>query len=354
MAKRKLDMDDLILTGYLHNTTNILTSSSGTTRYFLSTIQTSTNDCKRVVSFCPEKHEEYQRAASMDCAVKLINPKLKPSSQGGIEVHILRQTTLEISSEKPTFKKLEMPPLETDSPELLLATMNKENVRGTINVKLLGFLGEIRQTPTKFGVKARREAVVADRSSTMKITFWGNTTQLVETGKSYRMKNISTRMYNGKITINTLQSTEIEVIPDITNAKENVDFLQDITETIVVDQIKITQNFKCSNTVCNKNITIINNEPTVKCDSCNMKQRVKNLNKVTTTVLNATTETNSKMKYILFQETMESFLALNEKEILINDPDRLEDYILEIEHFLICHADGSDIITKLQNKDTTP
>mgnify|MGYP003691379455 CR=1 FL=1 len=92
------------LVGYLHNISNVETAQNGHTKYFTGTFQTGKNDLKKLVSFTPEKHGNYVRAANMDTPVKIINSTLSPG-KSGVEILVRRGTVMDLFNEVLNFKK---------------------------------------------------------------------------------------------------------------------------------------------------------------------------------------------------------------------------------------------------------
>lgn len=96
---------NLPITGYLMNVSPVLTSSSGTTKYFTAVLQTGKSESRRLVSFSPEKHPQFVRTAQQDSPIKLTNAKLQVGRTGELEITANRSTQIEVTPEKLTFKK---------------------------------------------------------------------------------------------------------------------------------------------------------------------------------------------------------------------------------------------------------
>ncbi|KAK3085835.1 hypothetical protein FSP39_009394 [Pinctada imbricata] len=182
----------------------------------------------------------------------------------------------------------------------------------------------------------------------MRITFWGDTSELVQTGKSYLISHVSTRMFNGELTLNTTMSTKISQIEDVEDPKEDLTFIEEKEEIISISQIKITQNYKCCNTSCNKTIPEIDFQNSfIRCQACQMKQSIKKMKRATTAFLNVTLENSTTTKFVIFEEALHKFLDLEKNAQLLENPDQLEDHLLEIEQFKVSHQSHSDVLSKI-------
>ena len=215
---------------------------------------------------------------------------------------------------------------------------------------LLGFLTPKTKVSTRFGPKDARDAIVADKTASKRITFWGKLIDTVDIGKSYRMTNILSRAFNlnGEIQLNTNSTTKVTPITSIPDVNEDMmaDY-QETTTEVEVEQTRVTQTFKCS--ACVRPITIINStDPTCRCTNCQMKQKVSMLKKTTTAFINVNiSSTNEKRKFVIFEEKLLAFLQLNGVPSLIHDTDRLEDYLLMQDKLLLRHIANSDIVNEV-------
>jgi len=85
-------------------------------------------------------------------------------------------------------------------------------------VKLLKFLEDKKLTHTRYGVKTTRNAVIADNTNAIKITFWQNCVDEVEQEKFYKITNCVTSSFNNEIWVNTTGNckiTEIEQFGEV-------------------------------------------------------------------------------------------------------------------------------------------
>jgi ssDNA-binding replication factor A large subunit len=62
------------------------------------------------------------------------------------------------------------------------------------------------------GVKTTRNAVIADNTKAIKITFWQNCVDAVEQEKFYKITNCITTSFNNEIWINTTSNSKITEI----------------------------------------------------------------------------------------------------------------------------------------------
>ena len=103
-AKRKLSFEDSDVKGYLYNISKIELSANGKTKYFTGTFQSAKSEINRLVSFSPEKHEEFVRASTINKPVKLKNATLSPG-RDGLEIKVNRTTLLEVCTTPLSFTK---------------------------------------------------------------------------------------------------------------------------------------------------------------------------------------------------------------------------------------------------------
>lgn len=186
----------------------------------------------------------------------------------------------------------------------------------------------------------------------MKITFWGTSIDAVESGKSYRITNALSRSFNGEIMLTTNSSSNITPIPAIPDVNDDLmAHFQDETTAVVVEQTRVMQTLKCSS--CMKAISVENStDLTTRCSNCSMKQKVSNLKKATTAFMNVNVcATNQKKKFVVFEEILLKFIEQKNVPNLINDTDRLEDFLLMQDTLSLKHAANSEIVKAMSTQE---
>ncbi|CAG2241402.1 unnamed protein product [Mytilus edulis] len=324
MAKRKLDMDSI--TGYLHNVSTVTLSANGKTKYFTGTFQMTKTDTKRLVCFAHEKNEKFVSAATMNSPVKLTGATLSPGRSGQVDVICNKSTTLQVAMNELTFKKQKIQTNDESEPKDLINL--SENMTATIYIK---FIEEEMTIPTKYGMKQRRLAICADNTACKTMSLRGHSIAEVEEGRYYKIKNVISNNFNDGMWINTCATTKTTEIDDYGQVMMDHSLLVNEQKRINIGQITVTKSSKCSNQKCMKSIEVTSADPTIKCETCKMKQRVQNLQKSTKQVLNTT----DNISYTIFEPQLKSFLEAESQQDLIEDCDSLEDYILNVNTFTV-------------------
>ena len=217
-------------------------------------------------------------------------------------------------------------------------------MQATLYVKLIKFLEDKKLTNTRYGVKTTRNAVIADNTKAIKITFWQNCVDAVEQEKFYKITNCITTSFNNEIWINTTSNSKITEIEPFGEVKDSTNLLQASSSKIELALVSVTQHKKCSNVKCNKSITLDSSvpDPTFKCKHCLMKQKTANIKTATVVVMN--TESQS---YTMYDSALKNFLEGESRLDLLQDADRLEDFLLEIENVEVTHNQNDHIIISL-------
>jgi hypothetical protein len=124
-------------------------------------------------------------------------------------------------------------------------------------------------TNTRYGVKTTRNAVIADNTKAIKITFWQNCVDASEQEKIFRITNCITTSFNNEIWINTTSNSKITEIELFGEVKDSTNLLQASSSKIELALVSVTQHKKCSNVKCNKSITLDSSVPDQKLSSGN-------------------------------------------------------------------------------------
>ena len=150
-------------------------------------------------------------------------------------------------------------------------------------MKLLKFLEDKKLTHTIYGVKATRNAVIADNTEAIKITFWQNCVDVVEQEKFYKIINCVTSSFNNEIWVNTTGNSKITEIEQFGEVKDGTNLFQSSSSKIKFSLVSVSQHMKCSNIRCNKSVKLDSSvpDPTIKCQHCMMKQKTSGIKTAT-------------------------------------------------------------------------
>ena len=106
--KRKVDEISSI-SGYIQQTYNVKKAKKSETRFFDGTIQISSEEFVRYVSFSPEKVDEFNSAQNLKFPVKLSNIRVTPKD-GKTELTFSHNSTIEICRNIGFTRKTEVKP----------------------------------------------------------------------------------------------------------------------------------------------------------------------------------------------------------------------------------------------------
>ncbi|KAK3095474.1 hypothetical protein FSP39_015132 [Pinctada imbricata] len=286
-------------------------------------------------------------AANLNSPVQLKNAKFSPSRNGELEVIVDRSTSLEMVKQKLDFKKKKLDPPQ-QSILKSLSDLTEENMLVTLNVKLLNFTNEETEVYTRYGAKSVRNAIIADKSGTKTISFWGNIIPSVKQGSFYNLTNVVSKKFDENITLSTTTNTKALQIPIFDEVKEEDVPIQH-AENIVITSINVITSYRCSNKSCSATFPIQELKGTfMKCSTCKMKQKVENIIKSTSAKAVCKTETDSNKQILISQQALENCLGEENNE-LMKDEDALEDHILTVENFRITTGNNREICIKLES-----
>ena len=211
-------------------------------------------------------------------------------------------------------------------------------------VKLIKFLEDKKKTNNRYRVKTTRNAVIADNTKAIKIIFWQNCVDAVEQEKFYKITNCITTSFNNEIWINTTPNSKITEIEPFGEVKDSTNLFQASSSKIELALVSVSQHMKCSNVKCNKSIKLDSSVPDqiFKCQHCLKKQKTSNIKTATVVVMN--TESRS---FTMYETALKTFLEGESRLDLLQDADRLEDFLLEIENFEVTHNQNDHVIISM-------
>ncbi|CAC5410200.1 unnamed protein product [Mytilus coruscus] len=113
-------------------------------------------------------------------------------------------------------------------------------------------------------------------------------------------------------------------------------------------QVQCTGRKKCPS--CDKNVEVQDRAEKIKCPSCNLKSNVKSLKEsifIRINIHDYQKKKNAIHRLICFREPLEVFLATQEKSNLIENFEELEDFLLDLKHYvkITCSKDSDIVIT---------
>ncbi|VDH97070.1 Hypothetical predicted protein [Mytilus galloprovincialis] len=355
MAKRSSDAtsSEEQENGYLHGISPLKISRNNN-KYFNGKLQTK-HRTFNFVCYAPEKHAEYQVAEKVDSPVKITNIKYSPSliDSTDLDIQINRRSRFNVMKKLDFKKKKEVEKANGDAvrsfTKISDIDITTSHVMYNIKGRVLGYIEEQKEVEVYGLKKLKREAIVADDTGRIIVTFWENQITQITENKSYILFYLSSRN-NTSLKLTTTQKTEINEIEDLT----------DISETLIVPntsnisgkilQVQCTGRKKCPS--CDKNVEVQDGAEKIKCPSCNLKSHVKSLKESIFTRINIHDHQNAIHRLICFREPLEIFLATREKSYLLENLDELEDFLLDLKHYVkvTCSKD-SDIITTIVTAD---
>ena len=101
-------------------------------------------------------------------------------------------------------------------------------MQATLYVKLIKFLEDKKLTNTRYGVKSTKNAVIADNTKAIKITFCQNCVDAVEQDIFFLQnhKLFITTSFNNEIWINTTSNSKITEIEPFGEVKDGTNLFQ--------------------------------------------------------------------------------------------------------------------------------
>lgn len=153
-----------------------------------------------------------------------------------------------------------------------------------------------------------------------------------------------TSSFNNEIWVNTTGNSKITEIEPFGEVKDGTTLFQTSSSKVKLELVSVTQHMKCSNIKCNKSVKLNSSvpDPTFKCQHCLMKKKTSNIKTATVVVMNTATQS-----FTMYDTALKAFLDGENIIDLLQDIDRLEDFLLEIENFEISHNQNDCIIISL-------
>lgn len=201
-------------------------------------------------------------------------------------------------------------------------------------------------TPTN-----QQDTVISDSSGFTELVLWGSLVNAVDVNKSYRIKNVSTRYYKGRRHLTTTKTSTITEIDGIEHVQVPENPYANITTiTGSVTEVRVNKTLMC-NSCTKKTVSIDETCKFARCPNCGMNQ----LTKTYTSCISATLNVKSngadgkKEKLVLFDTVLNNYLVVQQKEGLINDAPRLEEYFLEANALTFEYSEQDNIVHSIRN-----
>jgi hypothetical protein len=128
-------------------------------------------------------------------------------------------------------------------------------------------------------------AEVADNTACLQLAVWNDQIDALQIGKSYLLKEVSVRHFDGDITITTTPQSSISLIDDIADCVTPVIMKPSIHE-IEAAEVKSSSNCPFCNCTVSYNKEIL----TFKCTSCNKKMLTSKIIQKSITIVTVNTK----------------------------------------------------------------
>ena len=184
-------MEEQSITGFVHNLSPVRNGPNK--KYFDFTLQTDAEKSVCAVCFSPQKRKVFEDSAKQSCPIKT-KKFIVDKKEGSSDLLMSDLVGLELlTPEAVDFEKKDLVPsnlnlsmLSSISPQQLIS----------VKAKLIGLQDPQIVTTPKFSLN-KAEGILVDEHGTVKITFWGDDIEKVESGKTYYFTSL--RLKNNKI-----------------------------------------------------------------------------------------------------------------------------------------------------------
>lgn len=172
---------------------------------------------------------------------------------------------------------------------------------------------------------------VADATDTIQVCAWDKHIDQLEIGKSYKMTSVSLRSFDGIKSITTCPDTIIDRIEDIESVNTAETDAISVIDTLIIDAVSCNSFTLCS--ACNKAIGVFNPDVnTVKCPTCQMRQKTKNLHQSFKIQVNCRFQSNDQPKKMaISHNVLTNFRETRE----LKSDNEIEDYFLSKSNFKV-------------------
>ncbi|KAL0967849.1 hypothetical protein UPYG_G00258180 [Umbra pygmaea] len=271
------------LYGYIHHVSPVKSSQSKKP-YFTATFQEE-NEYRKLVVFNNRQHASFKAIETNRSPVKISNPRLAPGLHNQQEISVLVNSSTNVDIIQAVSFAHDANTLLTNSQMTLADILASSTQHHQVNVTV--FIQAMREEQQKWVPRERKEMdmtkyAVADNTASLHLSTWGNMRLLVNNW--YDLENISTRIYNGTVSLTTTPATIAKLTTQPTQAP--------VTEPIADDTVTfsgevIGASVKSQHT-CPQNHTLtdINTAAqTTSCPSCDQVYKTSKVRQVFTATL---------------------------------------------------------------------
>lgn len=176
----------------------------------------------------------------------------------------------------------------------------------------------VRESPIK-----KQDVMVADKTGTIKPTIWDELVDKLQKGKSYSIKNLSTRLLQNVKALTATKATTYELGEDIPNCVEGTLDSDEKEKNGKITQAFLQLTFSCDN--CKAKVIIPNDDSLfLRCSSCKMKMKKDSVQKsISGNVCFDFQE--EKVKLSIFSSSIFSMAIAN---LNTSDIENIEDFLL--------------------------
>ena len=234
---------------------------------------------RSLVSYNPSLHDQMEAARVVDKVIKIDNYLEKEDQFKGIRVLTLNdRSTIEYSTEDIPFESVKSKIEEMSNFSTVKEVLLESAINDIINIEAhVSLPNNILDTPTKYGLKRKREAILNDNSTDqcIKLAIWSNHIDMLKEEGSFKFQELRVKSFNGKY----LTTTALTVIkPSSTIFSEVSQNYASQISTIKFPAIsidKFDETFYCLK--CNR--SAIPNGKFLLCNHCTCKTLLKPENK---------------------------------------------------------------------------
>uniref|UniRef100_A0A8W8NTQ5 Uncharacterized protein n=1 Tax=Magallana gigas TaxID=29159 RepID=A0A8W8NTQ5_MAGGI len=201
----------------------------------------------------------------------------------------------------------------------------------TIEAKVMNKMDPTLQAIKSGEVIRKSYITVADATDTIQVCAWDKHIDQLEIGKSYKMTSVSLRSFDGIKSITTCPDTIIDRIEDIESVNTAETDAISVIDTLIIDAVSCNSFTLCS--ACNKAIGVFNPDVnTVKCPTCQMRQKTKNLHQSFKIQVNCRFQSNDQPKKMaISHNVLTNFRETRE----LKSDNEIEDYFLSKSNFKV-------------------
>jgi len=182
---------------------------------------------------------------------------------------------------------------------------------------------------TKYGQRKVTNITLADASDGIDLQAWGSPVkEQLQEENCYRITDLIVKVYDDKKYLNTTSNSRVTAIPDMPDIVNKTVETRETFKNMTVTSIQITSKRSCS--VCSKAIETEPNENliTIRCLSCNFKQKIQDLPVKVQATIYLNSEEGVQKKIQANNHVLTNFLKTNDKLHLIRNTDAFEDFII--------------------------